>query len=337
MKFLAYIRDKKAYLFCMLIGAAILESYLYIFHINMFLKALALMICIMSTLIPLIAEYSKKVSFYNHLEAAARGLDKKYLFTEIINRPSFLEGQIFFDTAVEVNHNMCDEINSYKQNIREYKEYIEMWVHEVKTPVATAQLIGENNPGEVTKSIEEELEKIEGFIEQVLYYSKIDTVEQDYKITNYTLKEIVHKVIIENKKALIGHKIKLNLHDLEYEVPTDAKWMIFILNQVINNSIKYSRKEGAGIEIYAEKGHENLKLYIKDNGIGIKQDEIKKVFQKGFIGTNGRRQEAATGMGLYICKKLMDKMHHGLQIDSVLGKETTIICIFPMSTHFLIR
>lgn len=337
MRFLAYVRDKKLYLFCMLVGVVILESYLYIFHINMFIKALVLMICIMSTLIPLIAEYLKKVSFYKHLEAAARDLDKKYLFTEIISRPSFLEGQIFFDTALEVNHNMCDEINTYKQNIREYKEYIEMWVHEVKTPVATAQLIGENYPSAVTKSIEEEMKKIEGFIEQVLYYSKIDTVEQDYKITSYTLKQIVHKVIIENKKALIGNKIRLDLHDLEYEVSTDAKWMRFILNQIINNSIKYKRKEGAVLEIYAEKGHENLKLYIKDNGIGIKQEEIKKVFQKGFIGTNGRRQEAATGMGLYICKKLMDKMHHGLQINSVLGKETTVICTFPMSAHLFIK
>lgn len=319
------------YLFCMVAGLCILESYLYIFNVNAFLKLVAALIILGSTTVPLGAEYLKKVSFYRQLNIGVRDLDKKYLFTEIISCPSFLEGKIFFDTAIDVNHNMCDEINTYKQNIRQYKEYIEMWVHEVKTPVATARLIAENNPGQVTRSMEEELEKIEGFIEQVLYYSKIDTVEQDYKITEYVLKDIVHKAVIESKKILIGNKVKLNLHDLDYKVHTDAKWMGFILNQIITNSVKYAKDENATLEIYAEEGHAKLQLFIKDNGIGIKQEEIKKVFQKGFVGTNGRRAEASTGMGLYICKKLMEKMHHGLRITSVLDEETTVICIFPQT------
>lgn len=331
MKLLAYLKDKKMYLFCMGVGLGILESYLYIFNVNIFLKLVAALSLLGSTLIPLMTEYLKKVSFYKHLDMGVSTLDKKYLFTEIISCPNFLEGKIFFETAVEVNHNMCDEINMYKQNIRQYKEYIEMWVHEVKTPVATARLIAENNPGQVTKSMEEELEKIESFIEQVLYYSKIDTVEQDYKITAYSLKDIVYKAIIENKKALIGNKIKLDLHDLDYKVNTDAKWIGFILNQIITNSVKYRKKEDATLEIYAKEGHAKLQLFIKDNGIGIKSEEIKKVFQKGFVGTNGRRAEASTGMGLYICKKLIEKMHHGLSITSVIDEGTTVICIFPQA------
>lgn len=336
MKFFRYLKDKKIYLLCMLSGLFVLEGYLCIFNTNMFLKLLAGTIILGSTFIPLIMEYMQKVSFYKYLESAQRGLDKKYLFTEIISRPSFLEGQIFYDTAVEVNHNMCDEINQYKQNIREYKEYIEMWVHEAKTPVATAHLILENNPSKVTESIGEEIEKLEGFIEQVLYYSKIDTVEEDYKITEHTLKDIVHKVIIQNKKALIGNKIKIDLHDLDYKVQTDAKWMVFILNQIINNSIKYRKKEKASIEIYGEKAHDQIKLIIKDNGIGIKEEELQKVCQKGFVGTNGRRKEATTGMGLYICKKLMDKMHHSLQVTSILDEETCVTCVFPLSSYLFI-
>ncbi len=335
MKFSAYLRDKRCYLVCMIIGLGILEGYLFIFNINLFIKLLTVFIILVITLVPLLGEYIKKVNFYKTLEIEIKDLDKKYLFTEILKRPSFLEGRIFFDTAVEINHNMCDEINTYKQSIREYKDYIEMWVHEVKTPVATAKLVVENNPSKSMESIKEELERIEAFIEQVLYYSKIDTVEQDYKITGYTLKEIVHKGIIDNKKALIGNKIRVVLHDLDYIVQTDAKWMGFILNQIINNSIKYRREQEAVLEIYGEKGHAKLQLIIKDNGIGIREEEIRKVFQKGFVGTNGRRQEASTGMGLYICKKLMEKMHHGLTIESTLGETTTVICTFPISTHYI--
>lgn len=334
MKLLSYLKDKKVYLIGMSVGLGVLEGYLYIFNVNLFIKYIALFSILGATLLPLGIEYLHKKSFYTHLNRETEQLDKKYLFTELIKRPSFLEGQIFYDAAVEVNHNMCDEINRYKQNIRQYKEYIELWVHEVKTPVAIAKLIGENHPSETAKSIKEELEKIEGFIEQVLYYSKIDTVEQDYKITQHALKDIVHKAIIKNKKALIGYRIKLDLHDLDYRVQTDAKWMAFILHQIIINSIKYRKADDNVLEIYAKEGHAQLQLFIKDHGIGIKQEELKKVFEKGFVGTNGRRTETSTGMGLYICKRLMEKMHHGLKIESLLSEATTVICTFPISNHF---
>ncbi len=336
MRFLAYLKDKRAYLIGMLIGMSISEGYFYIFNINLYLKLLVAMMFLGGTMVPLLAEYFKKVGFYSYLEKAQNGLDKKYLFTELINRPKFLEGQIYYDAAVEINHNMCDEINLYKQNIREYKEYIEMWVHEAKTPIATTKLIIENYPSRETQNIGEEIDMLERYIEQVLYYSKIDKVEEDYKITKYNLKEIVHKVVLNNKKALIGGKIKIDLHDLDYEVQTDAKWLSFVLNQVINNSIKYRRQEGAWIENYGEKAHAQFKLIIKDNGIGIKADEIKKVCQKGFVGTNGRRNEASTGMGLYICKKLMEKMQHNFQITSKLNESTTVTCVFPLSNYFII-
>lgn len=337
MSFLAYLKDKQGYLIAMCIGMGISEGYLCIFSMNLFLKLLIGMIFLGSTFMPLLGEYLKKLRFYTYLKKAEEGLDKKYLFTELINRPDFLEGQIYYDAAVEVNHNMSDEINLYKRNIREYKEYIEMWVHEAKTPIATTKLIIENYPSSVTENIGEEIEKLENYIEQVLYYSKIDMVEEDYKITKYHLKNIVHKVVIHNKKALIGGKIKMDLHDLDYEVQTDAKWLSFILNQVINNSIKYGRAEGACIEIYGEKAHQQLKLIIKDNGIGIKEEEIKKVCQKGFIGTNGRRNEASTGMGLYICQKLMEKMQHNMQITSKLNEYTAVTLIFPLSSYFLLE
>lgn len=335
MRFGAYLKEKRSYLISMLVTLSISEGYLYIFNVNLFVKIVVVIMFLTSTMVPLLGEYFKKIGFYSYLQKAQDGLDKKYLFTELINRPSFLEGQIYYDAAVEINHNMCDEINFYKQNIRGYKEYIEMWVHEAKTPIATTKLIIENYPNHVTQNISEEVDKLESYIEQVLYYSKIDTVEEDYKITKYNLKDIVHKVVLNNKKALIGNKIKIDLHDLDYKVQTDAKWLSFILNQVINNSIKYRKKEGACIEIYGEKAHAQFKLIIKDNGIGIKEEELKKVCQKGFVGTNGRRNEASTGMGLYICKKLMEKMQHNLQITSKLDEYTCVTCVFPLSSYLL--
>lgn len=150
-------------------------------------------------------------------------------------------------------------------------------------------MIVENNKNEVTKSIDEELDKVENYIEQALYYARSNTVEKDYYVKKVNLKDIVNESIKKNKNVLIYEKISVNVHDLELEVNTDNKWVIFILNQIIQNSIKYKKQDrNLEIEIYAKQGKENVILYIKDNGIGIKKGEITRAFEKGFTGTNGR-------------------------------------------------
>ena len=150
-------------------------------------------------------------------------------------------------------------------------------------------MIVENNKNEVTKSIDEELDKVENYIEQALYYARSNTVEKDYYVKKVNLKDIVNESIKKNKKVLIHEKISVNVHDLDLKVNTDNKWIVFILNQIIQNSIKYKKQDKSlEIEIYAKQGKENVILYIKDNGIGIKKGEITRVFEKGFTGTNGR-------------------------------------------------
>lgn len=150
-------------------------------------------------------------------------------------------------------------------------------------------MIIENNKNEVTKSIDEELNKVENYIEQALYYARSNTVEKDYYVKKVNLKDIVNESIKKNKNVLIHEKISVNVHDLDLEVNTDNKWIVFILNQIIQNSIKYKKQDrNLEIEMYAKQGKENVLLYIKDNGIGIKKGEITRVFEKGFTGTNGR-------------------------------------------------
>ncbi len=150
-------------------------------------------------------------------------------------------------------------------------------------------MIIENNKNQTTKSIDEELQKIENYIEQALYYARSNTVEKDYYVKKVNLKDIVNESIKKNRNVLIHEKISVNVHDLDLKVNTDNKWIVFILNQIIQNSIKYKKQDNnLEIEIYAKQGKENVILYIKDNGIGIKKGEITRVFEKGFTGTNGR-------------------------------------------------
>lgn len=200
-------------------------------------------------------------------------------------------------------------------------------------------MIIENNKNEVTKSIAEELQKIENYIEQALYYARSNTVEKDYYIRKVKLKEIVNESIKKNKNVLIQEKILIDIHNLDLEVRTDNKWIVFILNQIIANSIKYkSQDRKLQLEIYAKQGIENVILYIKDNGIAIKEGEITKVFEKGFTGTNGRlSNKKSTGIGLYLCKKLCDKLGIAIELYSVWNEGTTVRLIFPQNSYLEIK
>ena len=229
---------------------------------------------------------------------------------------------------------MTENVNRYKYILEEYKDYIELWIHEIKIPIAASKLMIENNKNEVTRSINEELDKVENYIEQALFYARSNTVEKDYYIRKSNLKEIVNESIKKNKSILIQENICINIHDIEKDVYTDNKWIVFILNQIIQNSTKYMRQEGRKeIEIYAKEGNEKVILYIKDNGIGIKKGEVTRVFEKGFTGTNGRiLNKKSTGIGLYLCKKLCDKLGIRIELNSVQNEGTEVRLVFPQST-----
>lgn len=196
-------------------------------------------------------------------------------------------------------------------------------------------MIIENNKNDTTKSINEELDKVENYIEQALFYARSNTVEKDYYIKRVSLKEIVNESIIKNKNLLIHDKVSINLHDLELEVNTDNKWIVFIINQIIQNSIKYRKKDVIPeLEIYAKQGKEKVILYIKDNGIGIKKGEITRVFEKGFTGTNGRLiGKKSTGIGLYLCKNLCNKLGIQIELNSILDGGTKVQLVFPKSSY----
>jgi len=200
-------------------------------------------------------------------------------------------------------------------------------------------MVIENNKNEVTKSIDEELDKVENYIEQALFYARSNTVEKDYYIKEHSLKEIVNESVKKNKSVLIQNKIVVNIHDLEKTVNTDSKWIVFILNQIIQNSIKYKkRNDNCEIEMYASQGKENVVLYIKDNGIGIKKGEITRVFEKGFTGTNGRLQnKKSTGIGLYLCKKLCDKLGIAIELNSIQFEGTEVRLVFPKGSYISLK
>ena len=333
-----FLREKAITILLLLFGIITIEIFLMAYNVGMFIKIYIPLIIIGLYVISIVIEYFKKKKFYDNLLKILDELEEKYLITEIINTPNFLEGKILKNTLEQIDKSMLENVNKYKYMTEDYKEYIELWIHEIKIPIAASKMVIENNKNEVTKSIDEELDKVENYIEQALFYARSNTVEKDYYIRKVNLKEIVNESIKKNKNSLIQEKISINIHDLDLEVNTDNKWIVFILNQIIQNSIKYRKKEESVIEIYASQGKENVILYIKDNGIGIKQGEITRVFEKGFTGTNGRlSNKKSTGIGLYLCKKLCNKLGIGLELNSVQNEGTEVMLIFPQSSYIELK
>ncbi len=312
MNFRNFIKDKIISIALLLFGIFTIEIFLITYPVGNFIKLYIPIIIIILYLIALAIEYLNKKSFYFNLLNTLNELDEKYLITEIINSPNFTEGKILKEALEQTNKAMLENVNKYKYIQEDYKDYIELWIHEIKIPIATSKMIIENNKNTFTRNIDEELDKVENYIEQALFYARSNTVEKDYYIRKVELKEIVNDSIKKNKNSLIWEKISINLHDLEIQVNTDSKWIQFILNQIIQNSIKYKKQDSnLEIEIYAKQGKENVILYIKDNGIGIKKGEITRVFEKGFTGTNGRlANKKSTGIGLYLCKNLCNKLRN---------------------------
>lgn len=339
MIFLKFIKEKILTIILIVFSLITIEIFFMTYPLNTYIKIYTPIIIITSYLIGLIYEYNKKKKYYNYLEKMLNHLKEKYLITEVIKKPEFIEGKILYETLEQINKSMHENVNKYKYNVKDYKDYIELWIHEIKIPLATSKMIIENNKNNATRSIEEELDKLENYIDQTLYYARSNTVEKDYYIKKSNLKELVNESIKKNKTMLIQEKVEINTHDLNNIIYTDSKWIIFILNQLIQNSVKYKNKERTlEIEMFSKENKDNTILYIKDNGIGIKKNEINRVFEKGFTGTNGRlSNKKSTGIGLYLCKKLCDKLGISIELDSKENEYTIIKIIFPNSSYINLK
>lgn len=231
MRFKDFIKEKILLIFLVLFVIVSSEILLLPYtQIGVFTRLYIAICPILIIGIDIAIEYRKKKNFYNELKSNLDELEDKYLISEIINTPDFLEGKLLKKSMQEAGKSMLENVNTYKRLQEDYKEYIELWIHEIKIPIATSKLIIENNKNEITKSIDEELDEIENYTEQALFYARSNTANKDYVVTKSNLQEIVNGAILKNKSALLSSKTSIELHDLEREVYTDSKWAVFIIN-----------------------------------------------------------------------------------------------------------
>lgn len=243
-------------------------------------------------------------------------LGERYLISDVMEKPDRADDQVYYQALRLANKSMLERISAVEHARMEYKEYVEQWVHEVKTPITAMKLICENHRSDLTKGLLIELEKMNRFTEQALYYARSEHAEKDYLVREIRLFDVVHQSIAENKYLLLQYNISIELEETGAKVYSDEKWVCFILDQLIVNAVKYRSKQPT-IHFYTEQKNGEVVLCVEDNGIGISESDLPRIFEKGFTGENGRNaSQNATGIGLYLCKKLCDKLGIGITAAS---------------------
>lgn len=273
--------------------------------------------------------YFSRKKYLDKLLDMTEQLDERYLLPEIMQVPERADEQVFYQIMKMAEKSMLERIGEIQRERQEYKEYIEQWIHEVKTPITAMKLICENNRCSFTRELLAELENINRFTEQALYYARSEHTEKDYSVREISLSDVVHGAIADNKYLLRQNNVAVTVEDVEYSIYSDDKWLRFILDQLISNAVKYCTDHPI-LHFFAVKENDSIILSVADNGIGIPESDLPRIFEKGFTGQNGRTIHSSTGIGLYLCRQLCDKLGIGISANSK-GKGTTISLSFHIN------
>ena len=336
MKLGSYIRDRLWFYLIAAAALGLMLLFLTAYRVSSQLIAFICAIFLISMLFAELIGFLRKRRFYADLTQKLDGLDQKYLIHEMISKPDFLEGEILYDSLCDANKSMCEKVAEYKRNSADFRDFIEMWVHEVKLPVASLQLMAHNHRDEFGEKFTEQLRRIDDYTDQVLYYARSENAEKDYIIKGTSLKRTVANVAIKNREAAQLAGTSIETKGLDITVLTDGKWLEFMLGQFMANSLKYTvEKREPVIRISAEELDDKVLLHFRDNGIGIPESDIPRVFDKSFTGENGHTYAKSTGMGLYIVKNLCDRLGHGISAASERGSFTELTIAFAKNDHYL--
>ncbi|CAN7244068.1 sensor histidine kinase [Paenibacillus sp. LjRoot56] len=247
------------------------------------------------------------------------------------------EQELYLQLLTQLSKDQANETHLLQSEIRSHQEFILSWIHEVKLPIAASRLIMENRAGKTAEylvdKLEDELSKIDSYVEQALYYSRIDSFSRDYFISELSLITLVKDSVKKVAKLFIAKRIRPDMELLTHNVNSDSKWLGYIVNQIVANALTYT-DNGGSITFRSEETDSEKRLIIKDTGIGIDPADLGRVFDKGFTGKNGRTHSRSTGMGLYLAKQMALKLGHDLSITAAVGEGTTVTIHFMKMQHY---
>ncbi|EKN65527.1 histidine kinase [Neobacillus bataviensis LMG 21833] len=251
---------------------------------------------------------------------------KQFVIDDIGSYPEAktFEQQVYVQSFNHVGEIYLKQIQTSNEAAKEQLEFMTQWFHEIKTPIAVSRLLLETEVE--SPSLQEEMNRIEGYVEQALYFSRLHEFNKDYLLQEIDLEKLIKEIVMAESKTFISKKIKVEMPKINVTVLSDKKALTYIIRQLLLNSLKYTGEHG---QISLSLHPESKQFVLHDNGSGIPAEDLPRVFEKGFTGKNGRTHQRSTGMGLYLAKKTAEKLGHELSISSKVGVYTTAIITFP--------
>lgn len=273
-------------------------------------------------------DWYRKKKYFEIITERVKDLKEPWLIAELLPVSYTIEDEIYQELLRKVGSSAIEEIHKIEDEQKEYEDYIEQWIHEVKTPITSIHLMLENriseNPG-LKRDLNVELSRLENDVELALYYARSEQIYRDYLIQKLNVRKVLLKVVNKNRTVIMNSSVAIDLDcDEALYAYGDEKWLVFMLTQVLLNAIKYKAEADAKVVMRAKRNNKKIVLNIIDNGKGIKKEELPRIFDKGFTGSNGRDNEKSTGMGLYLVHKLCEKLEIDIKADSVYGEFTEI-------------
>lgn len=258
------------------------------------------------------------------------GMDLASAYKEYRNQLFYASGRpqtaleaLIFEKLALLEMDKKNRAIEEREKLNDLMDYYTLWAHQIKTPIAASSLlVGEVEDKKVKNQLEQELFKIESYVNIVLQYLRLESFHEDLVLKKENVEDLVKEIVKKYAIFFIQKGLSLNLHDLDRTIITDKKWFVVILEQVLSNSLKYTSQ--GGIEIYFQEDT----LYIKDSGLGIQDADLLRVFERGFSGYNGRLTQQSSGLGLYLSKKIADELGHQISIASQVGQGTTVMISF---------
>ena len=282
-------------------------------------------------------DFARKRAYYGELQQAVGQLEKVRHLSAFVDDPGFLEGHLSWEACDTLAYLSGRELAEVSAASDAYERYIETWVHEIKTPIAASRLVLGRLRGPEATALRQELESIERYVEQALYCARSQVLSTDYAVRELSLVEVAKEACKRNQNLLIasGATPVVDI-DEEHRVYSDPSWLIFILGQLLSNAAKYgatsirfsSREQGTGTS-------GRIQLEVADDGAGIPESDMASIFNQGFVGSNGRAEGSATGMGLYLCAELCRTMGIGIDAYSEEGRGTRMVLTFPVNADSL--
>ena len=279
MKFLKYVQDNLIGIFIYLVTAILITLMLAAFKTPSVALIITFILFILSGMLLLIISYLRKNKFYKLFMNNLEKLDKKFLILETLPEPTTYEEKIMVNSLYEINKSMIENIKISQKNINDFKEFVEVWIHEVKIPISSLVLKCHNNKEKYDKSFLSQIRRLDNNIDEILYYVRSEDTEKDFIITEIDLKEVVRNISLKNKDDLLENNIEFEVDLKAINVNSDKKWLEFIINQIINNSIKYKKESESIIKIESIENKDKVILEIYDNGIGIPEKDLNSLLE----------------------------------------------------------